>query len=385
MIIVLGCSPVTPSAHNPLSFLDREQMIGETISGVTVMPLDDTTQDDVWSFNLDWRLDEILKNTPARLYGRKDTVVERYVGRYPCEVFEPEETYTQKQIYDQLTANANPGVERRIGVIQATLDRYPAAFPTVDIAILSNDEQQVLLGRKPNEDLWRLPGGFAEPWSESFEDDAAREAEEETGVVITDPVYVGSFKGKDWRYRLERDKIKTLLFTAKVGSGTPQAGDDLEEVKWFPISQIANGQIIDSHHVLIDRLRELYVLFPSIETPDFFTDSFSVMDEGKELAELRYLIGKHPAGVLSVPADQFNVYRFVGQAAKQHRDEILARDGILEFRVSTVGDHETPEGIINYLTSIMGSLFGCELRDGQVILNPKVRLIWVSPTDQFSD
>ncbi len=48
--------------------------------------------------------------------------------------------------------------------------------------------------------------------------------EEEAGIAITDPEYMGSFVIDDWRYRGERDVIKTLLFRARLLSGSAESG-----------------------------------------------------------------------------------------------------------------------------------------------------------------
>ena len=51
---------------------------------------------------------------------------------------------------------------------------------------------QVLLVKKPGEKAWRFIGGFSDPSSNSLEEDAKREVKEETGVDISEPVYLGS-------------------------------------------------------------------------------------------------------------------------------------------------------------------------------------------------
>ena len=97
-----------------------------------------------------------------------------------------------------------------------------------------------------------LPGGFADPADESYETAAARELQEECGALETTPMqYLGSVKIDDWRYRGETDKILSLLFTATLRSGKPQANDDLEALQWFDISALPimlEKEIINAAH-----------------------------------------------------------------------------------------------------------------------------------------
>jgi bifunctional NMN adenylyltransferase/nudix hydrolase len=126
---------------------------------------------------------------------------------------------------------------------------------TVDVAIFNEDYTKILLGKKANEDQYRLIGGFADPGSDSYEADARREVREETGLSITDPEYIGSYRIDDWRYRGEPDrKIKTLLFVAKVFSGSARAADDIAEVRWFEIDDLhpAADWVIPNHRPLIE-------------------------------------------------------------------------------------------------------------------------------------
>ena len=108
--------------------------------------------------------------------------------------------------------------------------RNPA--PTVSILVLQ--ERQVLLGKRleqPGQGKWALPSGYIE-----FEDDfmaaAALEVKEETGleVEIESVLHVQSaFLPPELHYL-------TIFVLARVLGGQLQAGDDLGEVGWFPLS-----------------------------------------------------------------------------------------------------------------------------------------------------
>ena len=81
---------------------------------------------------------------------------------------------------------------------------------------------------------------------------------EETGIEISDPIYIGSKLIADWRYRGEADKIKTALFIAKYMFGKPEGADDVEAAKWFSIDTLSKDDIVVEHHGLFDMFISKY-------------------------------------------------------------------------------------------------------------------------------
>lgn len=82
-------------------------------------------------------------------------------------------------------------------------------------------------GNDPFEGQWALPGGFVEV-GESVEKAAAREAEEETGLVVEIEKLVGVYSepGRD-----PRGHNVSVAFRTRVASGRMQAATDASEVK----------------------------------------------------------------------------------------------------------------------------------------------------------
>jgi len=141
----------------------------------------------------------------------------------------------------------------------------------VDVAVLKGGEKidflaapdivpasrQILLGRKSTDKLFRFPGGFSDPNSDSLEADARREVAEEMGVEVGDVRYVGSTLVNDWRYRNEPDCIKTALFTAAYVHGRPTPSDDMDaEVRWFVLADLTEKDIAPSHRPLFRMLTD---------------------------------------------------------------------------------------------------------------------------------
>lgn len=130
---------------------------------------------------------------------------------------------------------------------------WPTSFSTVDIAVVSKDKSKLLLGRKPGKDYWVFPGGFADPSSESDQEDAIRELFEETNIraKVSELKYIGNYNINDLRYINTPHKIRTHFYMVLKDEKTcgANAGDDLEEVCWFDVEElILNPDIISPRH-----------------------------------------------------------------------------------------------------------------------------------------
>ena len=141
----------------------------------------------------------------------------------------------------------------------ANATHYNCALCAVDIAIVSTNEyRKVLLGRKPNQDKFRFPGGFVD-WTKDrcFEDAAKREAKEECGdIELAEPYYLGSAQIDDPRYRNDKDKIFSAFYQCSYLFGICKGGDDLAEVKWFDIDALTPENLVPEHAVLLDLLKK---------------------------------------------------------------------------------------------------------------------------------
>ena len=254
-VIVLGISAAKGSRRNPFDFETRVCMLRAAYPLLTILPLRDQASDELWSLQLDTLLADSCPGNNFLLYGSRDSFADLYSGQWPVAQVAAKEQYCATTIRNSHGSQVLETQDFRMGINYACQHRYEAVYPTVDVALLNADKTRLLLGRKPTEETWRLPGGFAGTEDRSYEEAAARELAEECGDLQTTTFqYLGSYQIDDWRYRTEQDKIMTLLFTTQLVTGTPRAGDDLAEVQWFDVAllpgMITEQRINASHHPL---------------------------------------------------------------------------------------------------------------------------------------
>lgn len=256
VIILLGRSPLANSINNPLDFESRKQMLMDAYPDLVVLYVKDVNDDAIWSKLVDSIIADVVSPTQSvLLYGSRDSFIKSYVGRFDTVELPAHHAKSGTSIREELGQQAKNSPEWRAGVIWASRNRYPVSYTAVDIAIFSQDYSRLILGRKAHESAWRLPGGFTDPSTASLEEDALREAEEETSVRVKDLRYVRSFLVDDWRYRNEPDSIKTALFVGCTAE-EPVAGDDLAEVKWVDVAELDPATyypVVRHHRELISR------------------------------------------------------------------------------------------------------------------------------------
>jgi bifunctional NMN adenylyltransferase/nudix hydrolase len=261
VIIFLGLSPLMVTQNNPLDFESRKQMILEKFPNVNVLYIKDVNSDEFWSKDLDEKIKDLVSpNQSVVLYGSRDSFISHYSGKYKTQELMQETYVSGAEIRKNISKKVKNTPEFRAGVIWAAYNQYPKVYTTVDVAIFNDDYTKILLARKSKETLYRFVGGFSDPKSDSFEADARREVQEETGLEITDLKFIKSMKIEDWRYNKEVDKIKTIFYSAKIMFGRPQANDDICEVRWFDFEEFSKDvtKMVPEHAKLLVDLNNFW-------------------------------------------------------------------------------------------------------------------------------
>lgn len=130
-----------------------------------------------------------------------------------------------------MDGHAEDGFRRHTCPRCGRIDHHNPA-PAVGAAILRGSE--LLLSKRaddPKKGQWDLVGGFVEH-GESALEALHREVREETGLQITEAEVVDILAG-DYDGR----PTFNVLYLARA-DGEPQAADDSEELRWFPLDRL---------------------------------------------------------------------------------------------------------------------------------------------------
>lgn len=256
VLVLIWCPPVIGTKRDPLEYLLRARMVQdywtETFGSspdLAVLPCLDCPTNEEWAHRVDQMIEAVSVGRPAVVFMGEDsgaTVYETVGGRHPVERIDdapgPHATRIRGAIVPRHTEDF------RAGVVYAIDRRFNNPYPVVDVAIF-RDDWIVLIRKQQAGAKWRLPGGFVEV-GETYEAAAIREAREETGLQINEPVYAGSTPVQDWRYPWRTEGITTALFTAGYSGGNlPVANDDAYASGWFEVARAPH--LIHDHHAAL--------------------------------------------------------------------------------------------------------------------------------------
>jgi bifunctional NMN adenylyltransferase/nudix hydrolase len=277
---ISGLSPVASTKRNPLDFQIRKQMIAAQFPDIVISYVKDMKTNERWSKQLDGKITDLISpNQTVMLYGGRDSFIQYYTGRYDTEELEPD-VYIEMsgtELREKLKVKVDPSGLFRAGVIWANENQFAHSMAVVDTVVFNEDFSKILLGKRNEEKEYRFFGGFVDNTRDvNYEMTSRRETYEESGVEISDPIYICSKKISDWRYKNEKDKIYTTFFAAKFIHGPVKPGDDIDECRWFDVNEVGNpstylaGQIkeilVPEHKILFE---ELIKKLPSLRKKNF--------------------------------------------------------------------------------------------------------------------
>lgn len=138
--------------------------------------------------------------------------------------------------------------------------------PSPGVVVLIEKDGMVLLGKRLGRygrGKWCLPGGFIE-YEEDFLAAASREIMEETGLKIT----IKSILNVVTNYLTPELHALVIVLLAGVSGGTPKAGDDIEELKWYPLSGPLPDMAFESDIHIIERYYKTGLMGVAVESEE---------------------------------------------------------------------------------------------------------------------
>ncbi|WP_431928708.1 NUDIX hydrolase [Micromonospora wenchangensis] len=122
--------------------------------------------------------------------------------------------------------------------IRATAPLKPGRHTIAVTAVITNDRGRVLVARRRDTGLWKVPGGVL-GLDEPIPTGLRRLVEEETGVVVEPERLTGVYQDVGLG-------MVALVFRAHIADGEPASTEDSSEVGWWPADRVDTelGQVI---------------------------------------------------------------------------------------------------------------------------------------------
>lgn len=114
-----------------------------------------------------------------------------------------------------------------------------SVVPSV-VAIVTDDQDRVLMIHKTDNDLWALPGGGHEP-GESIAETVVREVKEETGYDVEVVSISGMYTNPNHRMKYDDGEVRqqfSIAFNARLMGGQPQTSSESRAVEWLTREQV---------------------------------------------------------------------------------------------------------------------------------------------------
>ncbi len=259
VLILLGRAPTKATRNNPLDVHTRRLMVNEAYPDITVLPIKDMANDFEWSKEVDNQIRSVFDIESIVIYGSRDSFIPHYFGGFKTIELEASvPNISGTELRRLASEEVRVTEDFRAGAIYAAYNRYPVVYPTIDVAIFAHNREDILLGRKKVDPKgkWRFIGGFVDPRDESKEQTVRREISEEAcGIEVSNPEYIGTARISDWRYAKEVDKIMTTFYVVDIVFGAPEAGDDIDDVKFFKYKDLTEEDMVVEHVQLLKMLK----------------------------------------------------------------------------------------------------------------------------------
>lgn len=261
VLVLLGSPAWKGGKSDCLDYHTRALMFKQEYPQFLVAPITDQQSDIMWSSLVDRIIRDIFPLSTVTLYGARDSFLSHYSGRYKTKEIIQSVEFSGTNLREQTAAVPLDSQAFRAGVLYGILNNPSPVVQCVDGAVLRKGaaDTEVVLIRKPDEKLWRFPGGKVESDDKSFESAVNREVREETGLEVGPAVYVTSGCSlPDWRANSTGITIHTALFALRYIYGAPKGGDDAAEAGFHELKTLTENMMEECHKKLLTKLQQWY-------------------------------------------------------------------------------------------------------------------------------
>jgi ADP-ribose pyrophosphatase YjhB (NUDIX family) len=144
--------------------------------------------------------------------------------------------------YKRLLEIAAEIVESHTGIPEDTLVKNFSAQPgyatvKVDVRGAVVKEGNILLVKERKDDMWSLPGGWADV-GEHPSHMVSREVLEETGFMVSPKKVIGIYDANRSPVHLEFFHAYKIIFLCEIEGGSPRISDETSEVRFFSFDDV---------------------------------------------------------------------------------------------------------------------------------------------------
>lgn len=115
-----------------------------------------------------------------------------------------------------------------------------------------NEKKELLLQYRTDADIWGLPGGVME-YGESLEETAAREFQEETGLLAGELQFIRVLSGPDECHTYPNgDQIYgvTAVYVTHTVTGTLEASGESRELRYFALDDLPSPMVSKARRII---------------------------------------------------------------------------------------------------------------------------------------
>lgn len=159
---------------------------------------------------------------------------------------------------EMATYKANRSLEELIDIFSA---EKGYATPKIDVRAFILKNNKLLLVKERFEDLWSLPGGWADT-NESPSESVIRESKEETGFQVSVIKLLALWDKLKHEHPPQWPHAYKCIFHCEIVSGEPEESFEISDIDFFELDHLPP---LSTHRITQRQIEKLYqaVLFPA--------------------------------------------------------------------------------------------------------------------------